>query len=374
MTGTCPSSSGVIIVLARKIDFLLIFRDHLAHRDDLSTVMAKKKTEKQKDFVKPKLRVGKTKAKPDNHTDTSFVAKSISLPNQSIAQKSDKNDEKDFLHQLSLTKHHSSTTRKEVLKSILLQLPSNPSLYKQILSSIMPLVHDSSQQVREEVASLLQKCAETQSGLLDLHITSVILFVHSAMSHIQPDIRSSSTKFLDIVLQHALEAVARSYFVKTLRSFFTIMSWNLRDDKKSLSLAVTTSSSIGGTSKKARVGHLAVLLRFLESTLFQKTAETTLVPINYIHPQTSHYMLPTNPHPYASLKLFTQETPQADDMFSLASLESLATDNLDTRRKIVHDVFQEPLRKNLTNLVKEGGEVGREAKSCLGVLDRLESS
>lgn len=348
----------------------------MAHRDDPSPVMAKKKkTEKQKDFVKPKLRVGKTKARPDNHTDTSFVAKSISLPNQSIAQKSnknDKNDEKEFLHQLSLTKHHSSTTRKKVLKAILLQLPSNPSLYKQILTSIMPLVHDSSQQVREEVASLLQKCAETQSGLLHLHITSVILFVHSAMSHIQPDIRSSSTKFLDIVLQHALDAVARSYFVKTLRSFFTIMAWNLRDDKKSLSLAVTTSSSIGGTSKKARVGHLAVLLRFLESTLFQKSAESALAPTNYIHPQTSHYIMPTNPHPFASLKLFTQKAPQADDMFSLASLESLATDDLDTRRKIVHDVFQEPLRKNLTNLVKEGGEVGREAKSCLGVLDRLE--
>lgn len=335
--------------------------------------MAKKKTEKQKDFVKAKLRVGKSKAKPDNHTDTSFVARSISLPNQSLAKKTNTHDEKEFVHTLSLTKHHSSTTRKEVLKSLLLQLPSNPSLYKQILTSIMPLVHDSSQPVREEVASLLQKCAEAQAGLLDLHITLVILFIHSAMTHIQPDVRSTSTKFLSIVLLHALEAVARSYFVKTLKSFFTIMSWNLRDDKKSVSLAVTTSSLMGGTTKKARVGHLTALLRFLETTLFREEASSDEKAVSYIHPQTGCYLLPKNPHPYASLKLFTQETAHADDIFSLASLESLSTDDVETRKKIIRDVFLELLKKNLANLVKEGGDVGREAKSCLAVLDRLDS-
>ena len=35
----------------------------------------KKKKEKKKDFQKPKLKVGKAKAKPDNFTDTSFRSK-----------------------------------------------------------------------------------------------------------------------------------------------------------------------------------------------------------------------------------------------------------------------------------------------------------
>jgi pre-rRNA-processing protein IPI1 len=35
----------------------------------------KKKKEKKKDFQKPKLKVGKTKAKPANFTDTSFKSK-----------------------------------------------------------------------------------------------------------------------------------------------------------------------------------------------------------------------------------------------------------------------------------------------------------
>lgn len=48
----------------------------------------RKRKEKQKDFAKAKLKVGKTAQKPDNYTDTSFKSKTISLPNQSIASSS----------------------------------------------------------------------------------------------------------------------------------------------------------------------------------------------------------------------------------------------------------------------------------------------
>ena len=39
----------------------------------------RKKAEKKKDFAKPKLKVGKAKAKPDSFTDTSFKSKGIYL-------------------------------------------------------------------------------------------------------------------------------------------------------------------------------------------------------------------------------------------------------------------------------------------------------
>lgn len=45
----------------------------------------KKKKEKKKDFQKPKLRVGKTKAKPANFTDTSFKSKGTSIPQSAAA-------------------------------------------------------------------------------------------------------------------------------------------------------------------------------------------------------------------------------------------------------------------------------------------------
>lgn len=40
---------------------------------------AKRKKEKKKDFAKPKLKVGKTKPKAANYTDTSFKAKCMTI-------------------------------------------------------------------------------------------------------------------------------------------------------------------------------------------------------------------------------------------------------------------------------------------------------
>lgn len=351
----------------------------------------RKKAEKQKDFVKPKLRVGKTAAKPENHTDTSFIAKSISIPNQTINKKSSNTENKhevDLTHHLSLTKHHSDATRKEVLNYIEQHLPSNPSLYKDILTSIVPLIIDQSQNVRNALISLLSACATQQVGLLDLHIRSIILFIHLAMSHIKPDIRNSSTKFLSVLIDHATESLVRSYFIKTLRSYFTLLSWTLTNDKKAVSFAITTNSSIGGPSKKARIHHLSILRAFLSAALFPiNTNETRLdySEIKMIHPESYKYLIPSTTQPFASLKLFVQEVPKQkhidvqkdfikdDNAFSISDLDTISTEDLDTRRKVMLDVFMTPMVKNLKNLIKEGGEVGREAHSCMKVLEQLQT-
>lgn len=353
----------------------------------------KKKTEKQKDFVKTKLKVGKTKAKPDNYTDTSFVAKSISLPNQSLNQRTKSSstpttlqgpsEDIDLSHHLSLTKHHSSNTRKEVLGYIESHLPTNPSAYKAIITSITPLITDESLNVRQAVILLLNACVTRQPGLLALHIRPITLFIHAAMSHIQSDIRNTSTKFLQVIINHASQALIRSYFIKTLKNYFTLMAWTLKQDKKSVSLAITTSSSIGGSTKKARIHHLQILKSFLEKSLWEENDQTSLINwdnIVSIHPQTNKYLLPDTPQTYSSLKLFIQEIPKPitnDEMgndegkFTLGDLDLITTEDLDTRRKVLIDVFMEPMVKNLNNLVKEGGEVGREAHSCLNLFDKL---
>lgn len=161
----------------------------------------RKKTEKQKDFAKKKLKVGKTAAKADNHTDTSFTAKTISLPNQSLNKKNapvkssslsnntnvTKLADVDLTHHLSLLKHHSLTTRKEVLTYIETHLPTNsPSTYKQIIQSCVPLISDESLSTRLLLVQLFNACAKARPGLLDLHIKTLILFIHSAMTNIQP--------------------------------------------------------------------------------------------------------------------------------------------------------------------------------------------
>ncbi|SGZ56298.1 CIC11C00000004522 [Sungouiella intermedia] len=350
----------------------------------------KKKAEKKKDFQKTKLKVGKTTAKPDNYTDTSFTARSISLPNQSIAKKVDAHltGQVDLTHHLLLTKHHSAATRKEVLNYIENHLPSSPSLYKQILTLTVSLVTDQSASVRRAFISLLAACADKQPGLLELHMRSIILFVHSAMSHIQGDIRSTSTGVLEVLVDKAPAALVKGYYVKTLRQFFTLMSWTLTDDKSAVSLAVNTTSSLDGSSKKARVGHLTFLTKFLEAALFEQPVKESSTSIDWsncvtTHPQTPRYMLPANSLAFAPLKLYITELPSnmlaaqaanssVDGAYSLYDLEKVSSEDQDTRRKITYDVFLKPLKKNLTSIMKEGGEAGKEANTCIAVVDRFE--
>ncbi|KAF8001651.1 hypothetical protein HF325_004152 [Metschnikowia pulcherrima] len=347
----------------------------------------RKRSEKKKDFQKTKLKVGKTLAKPDNYTDTSFTAKSISLPNQTIAKKGVANDEErnnkgdvDLTHQLSLVKHHLASTRKEVVNFIEAHLPSNTSTYKQILTLTISLVTDQSASVRGAFLSLLSACADKQPGFLELHMRTIVLFVHSAMTHIKSEIRGSSTNVLDVLVQKAPLPLAKGHFVKTLRSFFPLLSWTLSGDKKALSLAVNTSDSLGGCVHTISLC-LSVCLKLRS---FEAGNDTGSFAIDWskcsaVHPQSPRFLLPSNPQAYSQLKLFIDELPTnigqgsdtAEGSFALSDIDNVSTEDQETRRKITYDVFLLPLRKNLANAVREGGEFGKQANKCLGVLDRF---
>ncbi|KAI5969665.1 IPI1 [Candida margitis] len=331
----------------------------------------RKQKEKQKDFKKAKLKVGKTAQKADNYTDTSFKSKTISLPGQSITNV---RSSKDLQHQLSLTKHHSSTARKEVVISLTQNLPSNPSSYKQIISSITPLMLDESKQVRLEVLNLLKECGKRQPGLLDLHKRTIILFIISAMTHIQPNIRNTSTKFLDVMIEYA---DIKSYFVKILKNFFILMSWPLQNDSKSKSISITSGSSVllGTNTKKARIDHLSALAKFLDATLFEQdntTGKDSNLSVVTTHPQSCKYLISTIPQAYAPLKLFVNEISTNDgNLGELKNLDTLTTEDLSTRVNVMKDFFKERLINSLLNLVKEGGEVGRESNKCLHILEKV---
>lgn len=343
----------------------------------------RKRQEKKKDFQKAKLKVGKTQRKPDNHTDTSFTAKAISLPNQSITKKTSSGSiangsGPDLAHHLSLTKHHSAQTRKETLLFLESHLPSNPSVYKQIVSATISLITDSSNGVRMALVALLRACAEKQPGLLDLHMRTVVLFLHSAMSHIQPDIRAASTRLLDVLIDYASQSLVKGYLAKTLKAFFSLMSWNLSSDQKAVSLAINTSSALG-SGAKARALHLRSLHRLLQAAVSPPSQDssslitdwsTVLLP----HPLAHKYLIPQIPQPFASLRLFVDHLPSSllvstssetpHGAFSLSDVEGMATDDIDIRRKVIRDVFMTPMVKNLDVVIKEGGEPGKEATTC----------
>lgn len=331
--------------------------------------LKRKKAQKAKDFVKPKLKVGKTAAKPDNHTETSFKAKTITL-NQLIGKKLTL--EQDLIHQLALTKHHSENTRKEVLLNLQALLPDNPSLYKQILALVTPLILDPD--VATQLLLLLKAAAAKQPGLMDLHLRLVVLFVLLAMSHIRPGVRNNSSKFLDILIELAPQLLAKQYFVKVLKNYFGLMAWTLSEDKSQKSLAITASSVQGGSAKKARIHHLKILRGFLRALLWEpeQVQGINWDMVSTVHPQLYRYMVPQAPQPFAPLKLFVYELKLTQLDFSVADLDLILAEDLETRRRVFLEVFCELMKRELSPMVKEGGEVGREANSLLKLLSDFE--
>ncbi|KAH3673268.1 hypothetical protein WICMUC_003727 [Wickerhamomyces mucosus] len=329
----------------------------------------RKKKEKQKDFQKAKLKVGKTKAKPTNYTDTSFVAKAISLPNQSITRNVD--FETDLIKRLSLVKHHSHQTRKETLIYIEQHLPETPSLYKQILTAVVPLIIDQSSSVRTSLISLLVAASKKQPNLMELHARSIVLFIQSAMTHIVPEIRNDSTKFLDILIEYGKDSLVRSAWIKTLKSFFSLLSWTLNESKQSVSLAVTTSS-VTNNSSKSKKQSLESLLRFIKAGILDdQDLKDTLITT---HPLTSHYLLPNIPQPFAQLKLFTVGVSQLKNKNTVdktIDLNTISCEDSQTRKKIFLEFFVPQIMKNVVNIIKDGGEVGKSARSLEKFIEKL---
>lgn len=320
----------------------------------------KKKSEKKKDFQKPKLKVGKSAARAANHTDTSFSARTIRVASQLVRPAS---ADADLARQLALCRHHSAATRKEVLTHLASTLPSaSSSTYKQILTSTVSLVTDPDPAVRSAFVALLVACARVRAGLIDVHMTLLVLFVHLAMLHIQPDVRASSTAALQVLADHAPLLLVQGHFVKTLRAFFTLMAWKMEEGKAAA--AAVTAPATGGLPR-ARARHVAVLRKILEYAVYGDRLLDVAAGADAQapHPHTSAHLVPASSQAFASLRLFSQELPAG-----VSDVDSVATDDEATRRRIVREVFGALLRRNLENMVHEGGEPGKEATQLLEFL------
>lgn len=96
-----------------------------------------KKSTKQKDFVKKKLKVGKTKAPANNATNVQFKSQKISLPNQilSIAEGLNRNEEelKVILHSLQ---HHNDSNRQDALVKMKNLFKTSPNTFLSLLGLV----------------------------------------------------------------------------------------------------------------------------------------------------------------------------------------------------------------------------------------------
>lgn len=286
------------------------------------------------------------------------------MRSQSINKSSDSDGT--FQHYLSLTKHHSSTTQKEAI--LFLQQHANEHVANMgpLFSAVSPLILDQSKIVRDAVLELFKSRDVYEN--LQYHIDFIILYIHSAMTHITPEIRSQSTQFLDVLLEAAPKAVCRTAWAKTLSCFFPLLGWKLdnesgmkpgRQSSTMSSSSVASNLSLGSGNIKSRFGHLQSLNKIITIGIDGSLDEDNSRIM--FHPDTSRLVITNSSNPYMALNLY--ETSIS------ASSSSSITEDSRSRIEFIK-VYWNSLVVGLQDSIKESGQIGRTAKALLVFLEQ----
>lgn len=349
------------------------------------------KKQKQKDFAKRKLKVGKLAPRRANQTDASFKVRSISL-NQRKTLSSNETDDEAFKKKLSILKKPTTNlnSRKAIMSEILHDISTQrdglSGHMDEILKVSALLIIDRSRTMREMNLDLWSKLIELggTDGFV-LHLNTFLLFVNSAMTHLVPAIRKDSIKYLNCLLsdERISPFVVKSSWFKLLRNFMILMNWTSKadDSGKGKTIVVRESSSelMSKNLSKSRVEEITVLSRIIRLGCLNpvgKDGKPKEESSLQIHPFTSLYMIPEEPNPYSALKLFTEIHFSSNlSAFSGTSAnksggidyEELSTEDRENRIKMLCEVFGDGLEEGLKELSKEDNRVlAGKSKALLG--------
>jgi len=338
------------------------------HLDKMGS-SAKKKKEKKADFVKPKLKVGKTRPKNTNATDTSFTARSIILKQQSVSSR--RNSAELFNHNISLLGSKNETQRRDALQHLTTVILTKrkdglPQPTHDILAKAQPLVLDGSTAVRRALLKLLQALPPNEIGSLD----QLLLYARAGMTHLSPDIRLSTLDILDWLLDTKKESIF-SYpgaWIKTLRTFQNVLGWhspitapNTKVTSKSGAKETWTSSTIPqsatvglGSGNKLFVHQLTTLARFLVVGMTSSPPDPAAAARRAaeIFPlcQTDTHLISRKSNPFAYLNLFG----------AIRDLESEGFEDADERVEVFNALgFMKRFQDGVGEAKREGGDVGR---------------
>ncbi|POR32553.1 Pre-rRNA-processing protein IPI1 [Tolypocladium paradoxum] len=316
---------------------------------------AKKKAEKKKDFQKPKYKVGKTKPKASNFTDTSFKAKAIVMGQQSLS--TDAPDVvQQFKHTLSLaSSSRSDKQRREALAYLTSQLstepPTNPVGTHALLAKLLPLVSDSSTPVRLQLLKLFRTLPENE---VKHSVEHAIMYIRAGMTHLSSDISNDSLGVMEWLLDVADDELVTcpGGWVKTLSTFCAMMGW-------------AVSSSTGGWTSGARAGlkardaqtlarQIAALTKFLQAGFKKETSQVTQAARYW----DNLYRLPRAPNVFEYLNLSGARRDEEGEMYS----------NREARQQVFHRRFLDPMMNGVDKSKKECGATGRAASALDQIL------
>ncbi|KAH9063528.1 hypothetical protein EDB87DRAFT_1673571 [Lactarius vividus] len=176
----------------------------------------KKKKEKAADFSKAKLKLGKGKKPPANEINTSFKARSIALPTQSIVLEKDPNApttkrKLTFTDLVTHLRHHNSGIKKDALLGLRELFEAHPALIESslaiLIGTCVRLIASEDASVRRALLSFFTwlfpriPMASTTFFPLAPHSSTLLLFTTSGQTHIFPEIRIDAIRFLDLYLE-----------------------------------------------------------------------------------------------------------------------------------------------------------------------------
>ncbi|EKM61169.1 uncharacterized protein PHACADRAFT_247608 [Phanerochaete carnosa HHB-10118-sp] len=171
----------------------------------------KRKKEKAADFSKAKLKLGKGKQTPSNAVDTSFKARSIALPSQTIVHDVERGipttKRKLTLDDLiSHLKHYNAGVRRDAIIGLRELFEDHPGVIVSSLSATLSncarVIGDEDVGVRKTLLSFFGwLLPQIPRHTLVPHASMLLLFTTSAQTHIFPEIRLDATRFLDLFLE-----------------------------------------------------------------------------------------------------------------------------------------------------------------------------
>ncbi|KAI9892481.1 MAG: rRNA processing protein [Vezdaea aestivalis] len=335
---------------------------------------AKKKREKKQTFQKAKLKVGKGKPLPDNHTSTAFQTRKIVLSTQSLSI-SAPTLQSSFAHHLSLLTSTSPSHRRDSLSHLihlLRQLSGRPPTTsistRLLLSRVLPNLSSPSRSVRANTLTLLRA---VDPVLVAPHLQTIFLALRSAATNLVADIRMDALRGVDWLLQgFAGELVAaRGGWVRGLRMLCAVLGWEVVKD------GVRTGGNGKGWSKPSKAGSkedlvaLQVMGRFLEKGLGKEEREeeveepgTDVWPVTY----GSWVRVPQRVDPFRRLGLFETGAIGPEDMAFEVSEERWDI--------FVEEGFMDAVKRGIEKGRKEGGDVGRAAGIVYKILHDTDKS
>ncbi|KAL1891754.1 rRNA processing protein [Sporothrix stenoceras] len=205
----------------------------------------KKKKEKQKDFQRPKLKVGKTKAKAANFTDTSFRTKSITVNQQSLTEEAP-DPAVQFRHNLSLAStSRSDNQRRDALAYLTNHLSSasgggsgrqganagnsnsgntNPAGTAGLLNRLLPLISDPAGPVRAQLLKLFRVLPASE---VRPAAGKILLYIRAGITNLSSAVRDDALGALEWLLDVAGDELVAcpGGWLKTLNGLGAMMGW-----------------------------------------------------------------------------------------------------------------------------------------------------